>query len=64
MCEDIEKKEVKVTCDIVCDPPYKNPFVLMPREKLYIKEPWSKQCDENEVSKELEFPREKISLSF
>ena len=64
LCEDIEKKEVKVTCDIAYDPPYKNPFVLMPREKLYIKEPWIKQCGENEVSNELELPREKISLSF
>ena len=64
LCEDIEKKEVKADCDVAFDPLYKNPFTLMPREKLYIKEPWIKQCEENEVSKELELPREKIFLPF
>ena len=36
----------------------------MPREELYISEPWIKQCEENEVSKEFELPREKTLLSF
>ena len=52
-----------ILCEFVCKPLYKNPFVLMPREELYIREPWTKQLEENEVPKEFELPIEKIPLS-